>query len=121
MQVLTHYANSQEDVSSQVSQLLQSIDPNQIPPLQVIQSLSTTDKVPLSMVKGYLLTYLDRELEQAEVDARELEKFRDETKRMRREIRDLETRLIQIKKISFCSPICWIQKESQRDCKIVFV
>jgi hypothetical protein len=61
VQVLTHFA-TQDDCEDEIQQVLQYINrSNILPPLLVVQILAQNQRLPLSVVRDYIVDRLDKE------------------------------------------------------------
>ena len=62
VQVLTHFASRQDDCEEEIKQVLQYINRSSIlPPLLVVQILAQNDRLPLSVVRDYIVGRLSKE------------------------------------------------------------
>jgi len=89
--VLSHFAQ-QESCENEIKQVLYHIDRlNILPPLLVIQVLSSNPRINLGTVKSYITEQLEHSKTLIEEDEKEIEQLRTETERMRKEIAMLES------------------------------
>ena len=65
---------------------------NLMPPLQVIQILSRSNRVTLSVVKDYITKRIQSESQMVAEDYKQIRKYQEETEKMRSEIAELKTR-----------------------------
>ena len=63
-----------------------------MPPLQVIQILSRSNRVTLSVVKDYITKRIQSESQMVAEDYKQIRKYQEETEKMRSEIAELKTR-----------------------------
>lgn len=91
VQVLAYFA-SLEKCEAQLMRVLEHIDrDNLMPPLGVIQILSSYSAVPLSVIREYLSRRLLKEVQGAQEDARQIKVYRDEMEKMRAERDELRS------------------------------
>lgn len=62
------------------------------PPALVVQTLAHNSTATLSVIKDYLVSKLQRQSHQIEQDEQRIKKYREETKRIRKEIEELKAR-----------------------------
>ena len=68
-----------------------------IPPLQVVQALSQSKRIPLSVVRVFILNRLRDDEEQIREDTKEILKFKDDTDRMKKEVKELQKKAVVFK------------------------
>ena len=92
VQVLTYLAQREEDCSREITQVLNHIERWHIlPPMMVMQILSTNGNLPLATVRSYVVGQLEKSKELIEEDEREMAQLVADTQRMREEIKQLQT------------------------------
>uniref|UniRef100_M4BQ08 Vacuolar protein sorting-associated protein 11 homolog n=1 Tax=Hyaloperonospora arabidopsidis (strain Emoy2) TaxID=559515 RepID=M4BQ08_HYAAE len=90
----------------ELQQLLVLIDTNSaIPPLQVVQVLSQSRELPVSVIKQYVVNQLASDEKKIEEDEEKIKAFRSDTKQMKEEIAQLSSRAVvfQATKCDLCS------------------
>eukprot|EP01114_Cavostelium_apophysatum_P016791 TRINITY_DN4846_c1_g1_i1.p1 TRINITY_DN4846_c1_g1~~TRINITY_DN4846_c1_g1_i1.p1 ORF type:complete len:953 (+),score=293.87 TRINITY_DN4846_c1_g1_i1:58-2916(+) len=105
VEVLTYFANKQEDCHKEIKEVLVYIDrDNLLPPLQVVQILSQRPIATLSLIKDYITKRLQLENTMIAEDARQIRNFQEDTKKMRAEIQELKTsaKIFQLNKCTYC-------------------
>lgn len=58
----------------------------------VVQTLAHNSTATLSVIKDYLVSKLQKQSRQIEQDEQRIQKYREETKRIRKEIEELKSR-----------------------------
>lgn len=104
--VLGYFAEKEEDVQKEISEILATIDKkNLMPPLQVIQILSRSSRVTLSVVKDYITKRIQSESQMVEEDNKQIRRYQEETEKMRTEIQELKTsaKIFQLMKCTACT------------------
>lgn len=104
--LLKYFGELGEDCSKEVREVLQYIERDDIlPPIMVLQTLSSNPCLSLSVIKDYIARKLEHESKLIEEDRRMIDKYQEETSTMRKEIQDLRTnaRIFQLSKCSFCT------------------
>ena len=92
VRVLTYLAQREEDCSKEIAQVLNHIERwNILPPMMVMQVLSSNGNLPLATVRSYVVGQLEKSKELIEEDEREMAQLLADTQRMREEIDQLET------------------------------
>lgn len=67
--------------------------------LSVVQTLAHNSTATLSVIKDYLVNKLQKQSRQIEQDEQRIQKYREETTRIRREIEELKAR---------CGTVCFV-------------
>ncbi|KAD4179043.1 hypothetical protein E3N88_27634 [Mikania micrantha] len=104
--LLKYFGELGEDCSKEVKEVLTYIERDDIlPPIMVLQTLSTNPFLSLSVVKDYISRKLEHESKLIEEDRRMVDKYQEETSTMRKEIQDLRTnaRIFQLSKCTACT------------------
>nr|XP_039266743.1 vacuolar protein sorting-associated protein 11 homolog [Styela clava] len=106
-QALTFFAR-QEDVKCEehIMQVLTHVDKNNLlPPLLVIQLLSRSSTVSLSVIKDYILRRLQKETEEIDQHEKVIQQCQEDTKKMKEQIEELKTTatIFQVTKCSLCN------------------
>ena len=78
---------------------------NILPPLVVLQILSKSDHVTVSVVKDYIARVLESHTSMIDDDCNAIRRYRDEIERMRAEVHEMssQARIFQLNKCSICS------------------
>jgi len=95
MQVLMHFAQrfgSSNDIEEQKKEIDQVLRLCGLSPLLVVQILSSNAGMTLSAVRSYILSQLESSQQLIEEDKREIKQLREDTARMREEIKALKTK-----------------------------
>ncbi|DAZ95770.1 TPA: hypothetical protein N0F65_010272 [Lagenidium giganteum] len=90
----------------ELKQLLTLIDNNPvIPPLQVVQVLSQSRELPVSVVKQYIINQLLNDEKKIEDDEEKIKAFKSDTKQMKEEIAQLNSKAVvfQATKCDLCN------------------
>ncbi|KAF4318486.1 hypothetical protein BBO99_00007163 [Phytophthora kernoviae] len=90
----------------ELKQLLALIDTNPaIPPLQVVQVLSQSRELPVSVIKQYVVNQLASDEKKIEEDEEKIKAFKGDTKQMKEEIAQLSSRAVvfQATKCDLCN------------------
>ncbi|KAI9988114.1 hypothetical protein PInf_024375 [Phytophthora infestans] len=90
----------------ELKQLLALIDTNPaIPPLQVVQVLSQSRELPVSVIKQYVVNQLASDEKKIEEDEEKIKAFKNDTKQMKDEIAQLSSRAVvfQATKCDLCN------------------
>lgn len=106
IQALSYFAGKEENCKDYMMEVLYHIDRhNLLPPLLVLQTLAHNSTATLSVVKDYIIKRIQQEDEQIAQDERLIRQYREETEKMRSQIKDLKTSAIifQSAKCSLCS------------------
>ncbi|XP_046856298.1 vacuolar protein sorting-associated protein 11 homolog [Xenia sp. Carnegie-2017] len=106
VQALSYFASKENDCRKYIMEVLNYIDRhNLLPPLLVLQTLAHSSTATLSVVKDYIIKRLQQEDEQIAEDERLIRQYREETEKMRNQIKELKTSAIifQSAKCSLCS------------------
>ncbi|KAL8195404.1 hypothetical protein R6Q57_025807 [Mikania cordata] len=104
--LLKYFGELGVDCSKEVKEVLTYIERDDIlPPIMVLQTLSTNPFLSLSVVKDYISRKLEHESKLIEEDRRMVDKYQEETSTMRTEIQDLRTnaRIFQLSKCTACT------------------
>ncbi|KAI3755662.1 hypothetical protein L1987_55467 [Smallanthus sonchifolius] len=104
--LLKYFGELGEDCSKEVKEVLTYIERDDIlPPIMVLQTLSSNPFLSLSVIKDYISRKLEHESKLIEEDRRMIDKYQEETSTMRKEIQDLRTnaRIFQLSKCTFCT------------------
>ncbi|KAF9215053.1 hypothetical protein BGZ59_002417 [Podila verticillata] len=105
---LSYFSSSPERLSSATTDLLKVLDhidqQDLLPPLQVVQALSQTSVATIGMIKKYIGQRIETERKDRIEDQKQIESYRQESEKKRREIEDLKTtaRIFQVTKCSAC-------------------
>ncbi|XP_058050899.1 vacuolar protein sorting-associated protein 11 homolog [Ahaetulla prasina] len=105
-QALGYFAHKEEDCKEYMAAVLARIETkNLMPPLLVVQTLAHNSTATLSVIKDYLISKLQRQSCQIEQDEQKIQKYREETKRIRHDIEELKTspKIFQKTKCSICT------------------
>uniref|UniRef100_A0A8C0GXI5 VPS11 core subunit of CORVET and HOPS complexes n=2 Tax=Chelonoidis abingdonii TaxID=106734 RepID=A0A8C0GXI5_CHEAB len=105
-QALSYFARKEEDCKEYITAVLKHIEnKNLMPPLLVVQTLAHNSTATLSVIKDYLVNKLQKQSRQIEQDEQRIQKYREETTRIRQEIEDLKTspKIFQKTKCSICT------------------
>ncbi|KAM3830816.1 vacuolar protein sorting-associated protein 11 homolog [Vipera latastei] len=105
-QALGYFAHKEEDCKEYMAAVLARIETkNLMPPLLVVQTLAHNSTATLSVIKDYLISKLQRQSCQIEQDEQKIQKYREETKRIRQDIEELKTspKIFQKTKCSICT------------------
>ncbi|XP_068706072.1 vacuolar protein sorting-associated protein 11 homolog isoform X2 [Montipora foliosa] len=106
VQALSYFARRETDCKSQIMEALSHIDRgNLMSPLLVLQNLAHNSTATLAVVKDYIIHRLQLEDELIAKDERYIRQYREETEKMRKEIKELKTsaKIFQGAKCSMCS------------------
>ncbi|CAH0489826.1 unnamed protein product [Peronospora farinosa] len=90
----------------ELKQLLVLIDTNPaIPPLQVVQVLSQSRELPVSVIKQYVVNQLASDKKKIEEDEEKIKAFKGDTKQMKEELSQLSSRAVvfQATKCDLCN------------------
>nr|GEV68380.1 vacuolar protein-sorting-associated protein 11 homolog [Tanacetum cinerariifolium] len=104
--LLKYFGELGEDCSKEVREVLTYIERDDIlPPIMVLQTLSSNPCLSLSVIKDYIARKLEHESKLIEEDRRMIDKYQEETSTMRKEIQDLRTnaRIFQLSKCTACT------------------
>nr|XP_043629208.1 vacuolar protein-sorting-associated protein 11 homolog [Erigeron canadensis] len=104
--LLKYFGELGEDCSKEVREVLTYIERDDIlPPIMVLQTLSSNPCLSLSVIKDYIARKLEHESKLIEEDRRMIDKYQEETSTMRKEIQDLRTnaRIFQLSKCTLCT------------------
>ncbi|CAI8032330.1 Vacuolar protein sorting-associated protein 11 homolog [Geodia barretti] len=99
------FFSSRRECKGQIPEVLQHIDEDQLmPPLMVIQTLADSQFSTLSDIKPYIVKHLQKENEQIAKDEQSIRQYRDETGRIRENVKELQTsaKIFQMMKCSLC-------------------
>ncbi|KAG0332221.1 hypothetical protein BG000_010237 [Podila horticola] len=105
---LSYFSSSPERLSSATPELLKVLDhidqQDLLPPLQVVQALSQTSVATIGMIKNYIGRRIEAERKERIEDQKQIQSYRQESEKKRREIDDLKTtaRIFQVTKCSAC-------------------
>ncbi|KAG0349145.1 hypothetical protein BG004_001569 [Podila humilis] len=105
---LSYFSSSPERLSSATPELLKVLDhidqQDLLPPLQVVQALSQTSVATIGMIKNYIGRRIESERKERIEDQKQIQSYRLESEKKRREIDDLKTtaRIFQVTKCSAC-------------------
>ncbi|XP_030077168.1 vacuolar protein sorting-associated protein 11 homolog [Microcaecilia unicolor] len=105
-QALSYFARNEEDCKEYITAVLRHIEKkNLMPPLLVVQTLAHNSTATLSVIKDYLINKLQQQNNQTELDEQRIQRYREETSRIRKEIQELKTspKIFQKTKCSMCS------------------
>ncbi|KAJ7416993.1 vacuolar protein sorting-associated protein 11 [Willisornis vidua] len=105
-QALGYFARKEEDCKEYVAAVLKHIEnKNLMPPLLVVQTLAHNSTATLSVIKDYLVNKLQKQSRQIEQDEQRIQKYREETTRIRQEIEELKAspKIFQKTKCSICT------------------
>uniref|UniRef100_A0A803YDJ9 VPS11 core subunit of CORVET and HOPS complexes n=1 Tax=Meleagris gallopavo TaxID=9103 RepID=A0A803YDJ9_MELGA len=105
-QALGYFARKEEDCKEYIAAVLKHIEnKNLMPPLLVVQTLAHNSTATLSVIKDYLVNKLQKQSCQIEQDGQRIQKYRDETTRIRQEIEELKAspKIFQKTKCSICT------------------
>jgi hypothetical protein len=92
--------------NARLSNVLGEIEKRKLlPPIMIVNILSKNSKAPLSVVKEYLIRCLTREAEMVTENERLINKYKDDTDKMRESIEEMRTspRTFQAGKCSGCN------------------
>ncbi|XP_022806826.1 vacuolar protein sorting-associated protein 11 homolog [Stylophora pistillata] len=106
VQALSYFARRETDCKSQIMEVLSYIDRgNLMSPLLVLQNLAYNSTATLAVVKDYIIHRLQMEDELIANDERYIRQYREETEKMRNQIKELKTsaKIFQGAKCSVCS------------------
>lgn len=106
VQALSYFARRETDCKSQIKEVLDHIDRgNLMSPLLVLQNLAHNSTATLAVVKDYIIRRLQMEDELIANDERYIRQYREETEKMRNQIKELKTsaKIFQGAKCSVCS------------------
>lgn len=104
--LLSLLVRSQDDVSEDISRVLETIERRDLlPPVAVIEILSTNKKLQLRTVRDYVLRMLKKDTEQIEKNQRDIRDYTEKTNKIRSEIKDLQSSatIFQTNKCNHCS------------------
>ncbi|KAK4274953.1 hypothetical protein QN277_018106 [Acacia crassicarpa] len=104
--LLKYFGELGEDCSKEVKEVLTYIERDDIlPPIVVLQTLSTNPCLTLSVIKDYIARKLEQESKMIEEDRQAIENYQEDTLAMRKEIQDLRTnaRIFQLSKCTACT------------------
>uniref|UniRef100_A0A8C3FEB7 Vacuolar protein sorting-associated protein 11 homolog n=1 Tax=Chrysemys picta bellii TaxID=8478 RepID=A0A8C3FEB7_CHRPI len=105
-QALSYFARKEEDCKEYITAVLKHIEnKNLMPPLLVVQTLAHNSTATLSVIKDYLVNKLQKQSRQIEQDEQRIQKYREETTRIRQEIEELKNspKIFQKTKCSICT------------------
>ncbi|NXO81770.1 VPS11 protein, partial [Sitta europaea] len=105
-QALGYFARKEENCKEYIAAVLKHIEnKNLMPPLLVVQTLAHNSTATLSVIKDYLVNKLQKQSRQIEQDEQRIQKYREETTRIRLEIEELKTspKIFQKTKCSICT------------------
>ncbi|XP_054853684.1 vacuolar protein sorting-associated protein 11 homolog isoform X2 [Eublepharis macularius] len=105
-QALGYFAHKEEDCKEYITAVLKHIEAkNLMPPLLAVQTLAHNSTATLSVIKDYLVCKLQKQSRQIDQDEEKIQKYREETKRIRKEIEELKTspKIFQKTKCSICT------------------
>ncbi|KAI9017630.1 hypothetical protein BC832DRAFT_40189 [Gaertneriomyces semiglobifer] len=87
-----------DDTERYLQQVLTSIDQkNLLPPLQVIQILSRNPSITVGMVRSYISKRVSAEQQAISESKKMIASYREETKKMKKELEDLKTKPLEFK------------------------
>lgn len=90
---LSYFAGKNETCEEEIREVLKNIQRHGLlPPLRVIQILSTNGNKPLSVVKDYIIQTLKEENDVIAKDQDEIQRYRETTRKMRDKIRSVKTK-----------------------------
>ncbi|KAI1230668.1 hypothetical protein IHE44_0008543, partial [Lamprotornis superbus] len=97
-QALGYFARKEENCKEYIAAVLKHIEnKNLMPPLLVVQTLAHNSTATLSVIKDYLVNKLQKQSRQIEQDEQRIQKYREETTRIRLEIEELKARCRTLK------------------------
>ncbi|KAG0374879.1 hypothetical protein BGX24_009819 [Mortierella sp. AD032] len=105
---LSYFSSSPSRLTSATPDLLKVLDhidqQDLLPPLQVVQALSQTSVATIGMIKNYIGHRIEAERKERIEDQKQIQSYRQESEKKRREIDDLKTsaRIFQVTKCSSC-------------------
>ncbi|KAI8601539.1 hypothetical protein EDD21DRAFT_105583 [Dissophora ornata] len=105
---LSYFSSSPGRLTSATRDLLKVLDhidqQDLLPPLQVVQALSQTSVATIGMIKNYIGRRIEVERKERLEDQKQIQSYRQESERKRREIEELKTsaRVFQATKCSAC-------------------
>ncbi|KAG0044794.1 hypothetical protein BGZ83_009928 [Gryganskiella cystojenkinii] len=105
---LSYFSSSPGRLSTATPELLKVLDhidqQDLLPPLQVVQALSQTSVATIGMIKNYIGRRIEAERKERAEDQKQIQSYRQESEKKRREIEDLKTsaRIFQVTKCSSC-------------------
>ncbi|KAF9935236.1 hypothetical protein FBU30_006321 [Linnemannia zychae] len=105
---LSYFSSSPSRLTSATPELLKVLDhidqKDLLPPLQVVQALSQTSVATIGMIKNYIGHRIEAERKERLEDQKQIQSYRQESEKKRREIEDLKTsaRIFQVTKCSAC-------------------
>ncbi|KAF9098206.1 hypothetical protein BGX29_011659 [Mortierella sp. GBA35] len=105
---LSYFSSSPSRLTSATPDLLKVLDhidqQDLLPPLQVVQALSQTSVATIGMIKNYIGHRIEAERKERIEDQKQIQSYRQESEKKRREIDDLKTsaRIFQVTKCSAC-------------------
>ncbi|KAF9291984.1 hypothetical protein BGZ88_006635 [Linnemannia elongata] len=105
---LSYFSSSPSRLTSATPDLLKVLDhidqQDLLPPLQVVQALSQTSVATIGMIKNYIGHRIEAERKERLEDQKQIQSYRQESEKKRREIDDLKTtaRIFQVTKCSAC-------------------
>jgi len=104
VQALSYFASRQE-CKAKILDVLHHIEENHLmPPLMVVQTLAESQYATLSDIKPYIVKHLQEENDQITKDEQQIKQYREETSKMREQIRELQSsaKIFQVMKCSMC-------------------
>ncbi|XP_068096951.1 vacuolar protein sorting-associated protein 11 homolog isoform X1 [Hyperolius riggenbachi] len=105
-QALSYFARKEEDCKEHIATVLRHIETrNLMPPLLVVQTLAHNSTATLSVIRDYLINKMQKLSQQTENDEKTVNRYREETSRIRKEIHELRNspKIFQKTKCSICS------------------
>uniref|UniRef100_A0A0P6J3Z9 Vacuolar protein sorting-associated protein 11 homolog n=1 Tax=Heterocephalus glaber TaxID=10181 RepID=A0A0P6J3Z9_HETGA len=105
-QALSYFARKEEDCKEYVAAVLKHIEnKNLMPPLLVVQTLAHNSTATLSVIRDYLVQKLQKQSQQIAQDELRVQRYREETTRIRQEIQELKAspKIFQKTKCSICN------------------
>ncbi|KAG0007124.1 hypothetical protein BGZ65_006007 [Modicella reniformis] len=105
---LSYFSSSNSRLVPATKELLNVLDhidkQDLLPPLQVVLALSQTSVATIDTIKSYITRRIETERRERQEDQRQIQSYRQESERKRREIEELKTsaRVFQATKCSAC-------------------
>ncbi|CUG93602.1 clathrin-like protein, putative [Bodo saltans] len=104
--LLSLLVRSQDDVSEEISRVLETVERRDLlPPVAVIEILSSNKKLQLRTVREYVLRMLKKDTEQIDKNQRDIREYTEKTNKIRNDIRDLQSSatIFQTNKCHHCN------------------
>ncbi|KAJ3671703.1 hypothetical protein LUZ60_007782 [Juncus effusus] len=104
--LLKYFGELGTDCSKEVKEVLGFVEKEDVlPPILVLQTLAKNPCLTLSVVKDYIARKLEQESKFIEEDRKSIDKYKEETDLMRKEISDLQTnaKIFQLSKCTTCT------------------